>query len=404
MAIKIAIPGASGFVGRQIVPLLEAKGYELVLIGRHKARLAAVFPNRRVFDYDDLDVAFSGVDAILHLAVLNNNVVATAEEFEIANIDLLKNIILKAKTAKVDKIIYTATIHQQADKSNYAHSKNEAERFLNDLNVMRVTIIRLPIVHGERFAGKLSLLNALPYPLARYIVSVLASFKVTLHITKLANCIDAELNSKASNEILLTDQQDGNLFYAIVCRFVDVGFSISIIVVFWWLLIVVWLAVKLTSEGTGIFVQQRVGRCGKVFSLYKFRTMVKGTKQVGSHEINGSSLTKIGKFLRKTKIDELPQIFNILRGNMSLIGPRPCLMVQQELVSARWKRGVFDVLPGITGYAQVQNIDMSNPELLAKVDEEYIKLRTLPLDFRILVSTILGWKDNRDLSPPNRTI
>lgn len=393
MAQKIAIPGASGFVGRQIVPLLEAKGYELVLIGRDKAKLAALFPNRRVFDYDDLDVAFCGVDAILHLAVLNNNVVATAEEFEAANIDLLKNIILKAKSAKIDKIIYTATIHQQADKSNYAHSKNEAERFLNDLNVMQVTIIRLPIVHGERFAGKLSFLNVLPYPLARSIVSILASFKVTLHITKLANCIDTELNSKVSNEILLTDQQDGNLFYAIVRRFVDIGFSIGIIVVFWWLLIVVWLAVKLTSEGAGIFVQQRVGRYGKVFSLYKFRTMVEGTEQVGSHEVNGSSLTKIGKFLRKTKIDELPQIFNILQGNMSLIGPRPCLMVQQELVSARWKRGVFDVLPGITGYAQVQNIDMSEPELLAKVDEEYIKLRTLPLDFRILVSTVLGWKD-----------
>ncbi|MEM5502235.1 hybrid nucleoside-diphosphate sugar epimerase/sugar transferase [Ahrensia kielensis] len=392
MAIKIAIPGASGFVGRQIVPLLETKGYELILIGRDKAKLAAVFPSRRVFDYDDLDVAFSGVDAILHLAVLNNNVIATAEEFEAANVDLLKNIILKAKTAKIDKIIYTATIHQQADKSNYAHSKNEAERLLNDLNVIQVTIIRLPIVHGERFAGKLSPLNMLPYPLARYIVAILASFKVTLHITKLANCIDTALDTKASSQIFLTDQQNGNLFYAIIRRFFDIGFSIGVIVVFWWLLIIVWLAIKLTSEGPGVFVQKRVGRYGKIFSLYKFRTMVEGSEQVGSHEINGEAVTKIGRFLRKTKIDELPQIFNILQGDMSLIGPRPCLMIQQELVKARWKRGIFDVLPGITGYAQVQNIDMSDPELLAKVDEKYIKLRTLPLDFKIMVSTILGWK------------
>ncbi|KPB01240.1 hypothetical protein SU32_10080 [Ahrensia marina] len=175
-------------------------------------------------------------------------------------------------------------------------------------------------------------------------------------------------------------------------RALDISFALSIIVVFWWLLLLVWFAVKMTSKGPGIFVQQRVGLHCKPFFLYKFRTMLDGTEQVGSHEIKSNSVTKIGRFLRKTKIDELPQVFNILQGNMSLIGPRPCLLSQYELVEVRSKCGVYEVLPGITGYSQVKNIDMSSVEHLAKEDEKYIKIRTLTLDFQILVSTVLGWK------------
>lgn len=188
----------------------------------------------------------------------------------------------------------------------------------------------------------------------------------------------------------VADQQQNSWFYALVRRVMDICFALGVLFVFWWLLLGVWIGVRLTSEGPGIFAQERVGRYGKSFTLYKFRTMAQGTKQAGSHEVSSAALTKIGGFLRKTKLDELPQIWNILRGEISLIGPRPCLPNQTELIEARVARNVLDILPGITGYAQVRGIDMSDPELLAEIDEEYVKLRTLPLDFKILMHTFLG--------------
>ena len=119
------------------------------------------------------------------------------------------------------------------------------------------------------------------------------------------------------------------------------------------------------DTGSPIFVQERVGRHKKPFRLVKFRTMYRNTRSVPSHFAGKSSITKFGHFLRKTKLDELPQLWNVLKGEMSLVGPRPSLYSQHELIDEREKRGVFNVRPGITGLAQVSEIDMSTPVLLA---------------------------------------
>lgn len=116
-----------------------------------------------------------------------------------------------------------------------------------------------------------------------------------------------------------------------------------------------------------IFRQERVGRNKVPFTLVKFRTMTLGTASVASHLACSSSVTRIGGFLRKTKLDELPQLWNVLIGEMSLVGPRPGLFNQEELFKARDLRGVFDVRPGITGLAQVNDVDMSKPELLSLI-------------------------------------
>lgn len=125
--------------------------------------------------------------------------------------------------------------------------------------------------------------------------------------------------------------------------------------------------------GSPLFRQERVGRYQKPFVLVKFRTMRVGTASVATHLADASAVTRLGKFLRRTKLDELPQLWNVLKGEMSLVGPRPCLFNQTELIAQRAARGVFDVRPGITGLAQVSGIDMSTPELLARTDAHMLR-------------------------------
>ncbi|MCJ8347977.1 sugar transferase [Moritella sp.] len=139
-----------------------------------------------------------------------------------------------------------------------------------------------------------------------------------------------------------------------------------------------------------IFMQSRVGKNKKPFTLIKFRTMTVETESVASHLANSASITRIGGFLRKSKIDELPQLINVLKGEMSFVGPRPNLFNQHELINERDARGVYNVLPGITGLAQVNNIDMSTPELLAKTDRKMIDTLTIKDYFKYIIMTATG--------------
>ncbi len=139
-----------------------------------------------------------------------------------------------------------------------------------------------------------------------------------------------------------------------------------------------------------LFRQERVGRGQRSFILVKFRTMRPDTASVASHLADVASITPLGHFLRRTKLDELPQLWNVLKGEMSPVGPRPCLFNQQELITEREKRGVYKARPGITGLAQIQGIDMSTPELLAETDAHMLKTLSIRNYFRYIVLTILG--------------
>ncbi|MDA7946877.1 MAG: sugar transferase [Hyphomicrobiaceae bacterium] len=149
------------------------------------------------------------------------------------------------------------------------------------------------------------------------------------------------------------------------------------------------IVARLTSSGPVVFRQERLGLDERPFVCYKFRTMYPGTAQRATHEISASAVTPAGGFLRKFKLDELPQLWNVLRGDMSLVGPRPCLPVQEELVTERRKHGVFSVRPGITGLAQVEGIDMSEPKRLAERDADYVRLQSIPLDVSLIFRTVL---------------
>ncbi len=148
--------------------------------------------------------------------------------------------------------------------------------------------------------------------------------------------------------------------------------------------------VGLFDTGSPLFFQQRVGRNRKLFTLVKFRTMSINTDSVGTHLVDTTSITKIGSFLRKTKLDELPQLFNVLLGDMSLVGPRPCLSNQTELVEERDRRGVYKVCPGITGLAQVNDVDMSTPRKLARYDALMINRMSIKLYVKLIINTLLG--------------
>lgn len=144
------------------------------------------------------------------------------------------------------------------------------------------------------------------------------------------------------------------------------------------------------DTGSPLFFQTRVGRHKSPFTLVKFRTMPVDTPSVATHLANASSITAFGQFLRKTKLDELPQLWNVLKGEMSLVGSRPCLFNQQDLIDARDALGVYDYRPGITGLAQINDIDMSTPDLLAKTDAEMLSKLTLGRYFYYIVMTVLG--------------
>ncbi|GAB1261933.1 sugar transferase [Aurantivibrio plasticivorans] len=149
-------------------------------------------------------------------------------------------------------------------------------------------------------------------------------------------------------------------------------------------------AIGIFDTGSPLFVQERVGRNKKAFKLVKFRTMRVGTISVASHLASTDSITTLGRFLRKTKLDELPQLWNVLKGEMSLVGPRPNLYNQSELISARDALGVYHVRPGITGLAQVNNIDMSTPGLLAQTDAKMIEEMSYAHYFKFIFQTVAG--------------
>jgi len=172
-------------------------------------------------------------------------------------------------------------------------------------------------------------------------------------------------------------------------RLFDVAFSVvGLVAGFPALLLLV--AIGFFDTGSPLFRQERVGRNKKPFTLVKFRTMKKDTASVASHLASARAITPFGGFLRRTKLDELPQLWNVLKGEMSLVGPRPCLFNQEELIAEREQRGVLASRPGITGLAQVNDIDMSTPVLLAETDQKMLENLTLGAYFKYIFMTVAG--------------
>jgi O-antigen biosynthesis protein WbqP len=155
------------------------------------------------------------------------------------------------------------------------------------------------------------------------------------------------------------------------------------------IILIAMIAIFLEDRFPLIFIQKRYGKNRKIFYIYKLRTMKKNTPNMGTHDVGKDNFLKCGFFLRKLKIDELPQILNYLYGDISLIGPRPSLPSQKELEAHRLANNIFNIKPGITGLSQVLGYDMSNPKRLSEVDKLYLDKKSLKLDLLIFLATFL---------------
>ena len=172
-------------------------------------------------------------------------------------------------------------------------------------------------------------------------------------------------------------------------RFLDIAIASVGLVLGSPILVLLYL-LGLFDTGSPLFFQTRVGRFQRPFTLVKFRTMRLNAASVATHLADAGAVTKLGALLRKTKLDELPQLWNVLWGDMSLVGPRPCLFNQTELIAERSARKVFDIRPGITGLAQIQGIDMSTPVLLAETDAKLLVDLTITTYLRCIFLTMVG--------------
>ena len=155
-------------------------------------------------------------------------------------------------------------------------------------------------------------------------------------------------------------------------------------------ILIILLIIGYFDTGSPIFRQERVGMHRKPFRLMKLRSMHLNAPSVATHLASASSITPFGSFLRKSKLDELPQLWNVLLGDMSLVGPRPNLFNQEELIEERYSRGVYSVRPGITGLAQINKIDMSTPKILAEADAKMIQELNSLVYLKYIFLTVLG--------------
>ena len=181
--------------------------------------------------------------------------------------------------------------------------------------------------------------------------------------------------------------------YRYIKRIIDIILSGLAIILLSPLLLILCIAIKMDSPGPILFTQKRVGIHKTYFQIYKFRTMRTDTpKDMPTHMLNNPEqyITKTGRFLRKTSLDELPQIFNIFKGDMSIVGPRPALWNQDDLIAERDKYGANDVAPGLTGWAQINGRDELEIPVKAKLDGEYVKKYGFAMDVRCFFGTFLS--------------
>ena len=183
-----------------------------------------------------------------------------------------------------------------------------------------------------------------------------------------------------------------NKVYFFIKRIIDVVLSLIAIIILFIPCVIISICIKASSKGPVFFKQKRVGKNKKYFMIYKFRTMRADTpKDMPTHMLNNPDLyiTKVGRILRKTSLDELPQIINIIKGDMSIVGPRPALWNQDDLIAERDKYHANDIRPGLTGLAQISGRDELEIPVKAKLDGEYTKNISFWLDVKIFFKTII---------------
>jgi lipopolysaccharide/colanic/teichoic acid biosynthesis glycosyltransferase len=390
---KILITGATGFLGKCLVNYFNDTDYELILVGRNVDFINQLYPKKTAINYAEIKNLKIKIDIIIHLAVINNNANLPFESYFKVNVNLYKDILEFASQNSVQKVINLTTQHVFTNKkNNYTKTKILALKEEKKYKNLEVYNIFCPMIYGKLYSGKVKFLNLFPSRMSAFIFNILSSIAPVVSSKGVVKCIEKLITEtrKTPRNIYISDDKNKNTSFKIFKKFLDISFVVAVILFFWWIFIILWFVIRLSSPGAAIFAQKRIGKHGLIFKCYKFRTMNLGTENIGTHEVNINSITSVGKFLRSSKLDELPQIINIIRGELSLVGPRPGLPSQTELFKARNLRNVYNVLPGITGLSQINNIDMSTPNKIAEWDKRYIAMRSIPSEIKIIILTFFG--------------
>ena len=388
---KVLVTGASGYLGLPLVSILAKSNYKVYAVGRNKKKLRHLFPSIDCFSYNELFSKKLSFDYIIHLAVANNDQELDEKAFYITNVKLLSDLLSFAKRSRVTKFFNFTSFHVFTKKTNpYVRTKQQAIKLLDSVDGFSTHNIFLPAIYCDNhLKGKLKILSKFPRIMRIIAIYILSS--IAPLIRKESVCLKTisliGLPKPPRNNYFY-DDQDRNIIFRTIKLFVDLSFSLIVIILFFWLLVIISLLIKLNSKGTIFFTQERVGERGRIFKIYKFRTMQMGTKNMGTHKVEEEKITSLGKFLRKAKLDELPQIINIFLGQMSLIGPRPGLVSQKILYRERKMRDVYSVKPGISGYSQLNNVDMSEPKKIAEWDQRYVAMRSVVFEFKLMFQTL----------------
>lgn len=388
----LIVTGATGRLGRDVIDAAARRNVPVVAISRDPARAVDALAGVTVRGWEFLPQVINRNSVVVHLAARNNDVDGELASFLAANVGVTEQLFQAASLAGARRFIFASSGRADAPRSRdyYGLSKRAAEDSLARCAALETVVVRLPALHAGAFAGRLAWLNGLPSALRPS--GLISALRPELARSRAAELlVDLALSpTLPSGPVRWSDDKDANSWYRAGKRAMDLAFAGVVAGGFFWLLFGTWLAVKLSSPGPGLFIQDRVGRRGQVFRCYKFRTMRVDTPHAASHLVSRGAVTRVGHILRRSKLDELPQVVNLLRGDMSLVGPRPCLPQQTALVEARRVRGVLALQPGITGWAQVNDIDMSDIERLVEHDDEYRHRRSLLFDLGILLATVRG--------------
>jgi len=274
-------------------------------------------------------------------------------------------------------------------RDSRGHRRSCSPHFLEQAalgkDVERVYVGR---IYSNRKNMQLTVAPRLPRSFGLSHNPLLSWLRPTTSVDHIVNYLKSSGDDSSAQERILGDQKSKHFAYRIWRGLLDSAFVTSVLLIVP-LIIVMWFGVIFESGRPGLFLQERLGSAGSVFQCVKLRTMRNGTPSAATHKVPGGSVTRLGRVLRRFKLDELPQAWNILRREMSLVGPRPCLPTQREVILARDKQGVLEHRPGLTGWAQANGVDMREPELVARYDQEYARFQSAWFDLVILARTIL---------------
>ena len=341
-----------------------------------------------------MDVILKGADTVLHLAARNDHQLSTRSEFLRDNVDLTLRIAQEARRQGVSRFVFATSSKVLTSRGgDYRLSKATAERKLMQLDSsdLRISLARLSPVYGEGSQGKLRFLNHSPLWLRKITSATLRPFTAIVSADRVADgMIELIESPDPFEEVCFADPLGRFSIYHLFVFLLNWLAVIAAPLVLGLFCLIAAFAIAMTSRGGVFFIQDRVGKKIRPFRLWKFRTMESNTPTAGTHEISKSYVTRVGGFLRKTKIDEIPQAVNLVKAELNFVGPRPCLERQHELIEERQRYGVFAIKPGITGYAQVAGVDMSEPRRLAIYDHRYFVLRGILMDLQIVLRTAIG--------------